>query len=113
MVWDLGKAMQKKEEFESARLMDFEFRQYVRAARLYSRSHGLDGDWIAREMAVQTDRSFTAFLALRTGQGIDIVLADITAALRRLETAHQRNVVTRHLIGWDEGPPRGRVADRG
>lgn len=34
MVWDLGKAMRKKEEFESARLVDFEFRQRVRATRL-------------------------------------------------------------------------------
>ena len=32
MVWDFGKAMRKKEEFESARLIDFEFRQRARAA---------------------------------------------------------------------------------
>ena len=34
MVWDLGLAMRKKEEFESERLMNFEFWQRVRATRL-------------------------------------------------------------------------------
>ena len=40
MVFDLGKAMRKKEEFESARLMDFDFRQRVRATRLMARALG-------------------------------------------------------------------------
>lgn len=40
--FDLGLAMRKKEEFESARLMDFEFRLRARAARLLASSLGLD-----------------------------------------------------------------------
>ena len=34
MVWDLRGALLKKEEFESARLMDFEFRLRARTFRL-------------------------------------------------------------------------------
>lgn len=34
MVWDLRRALLKKEDFESARLIDFEFREMVRAMRL-------------------------------------------------------------------------------
>ena len=34
MVFDLGKAMAKKGEFETARLADFEFRQRARTFRL-------------------------------------------------------------------------------
>lgn len=33
MVFDLGRAFRKKDEFESARLMDFEFRQRSRATK--------------------------------------------------------------------------------
>ena len=34
MVWDLRAALLAKEEFETARLTDFEFREMVRAVRL-------------------------------------------------------------------------------
>jgi hypothetical protein len=42
MAFDLGRAMRKKEEFESARLMDFEFRRRARATRALAESLGLD-----------------------------------------------------------------------
>ncbi len=48
MVWDLGKAMRKKEEFESARLMDFEFRQRARAMRLLAARLGRDETELAK-----------------------------------------------------------------
>jgi hypothetical protein len=34
MAWDLRAALLRKEEFESARLTDFDFREMVRAMRL-------------------------------------------------------------------------------
>ena len=55
MVWDLGKAMQKKEEFESARLMDFEFRQRARAIRLLLAVLGLEDPALARDLVAETD----------------------------------------------------------
>jgi hypothetical protein len=42
MAFDLGSSMRKKEEFESARLMDFEFRSRARATRLLATMIGLD-----------------------------------------------------------------------
>src|SRR5690349_16106879 len=44
MVFDLGKAMRKKEEFESARLADFEFRQRARTFRLMAEKIGHKAD---------------------------------------------------------------------
>lgn len=55
MVWDFGKAMQKKEEFESARLMDFEFRQRARAIRLLLARLGVEDAVLARDLAAETD----------------------------------------------------------
>jgi hypothetical protein len=55
MAWDLGKAMRKKEEFESARLLDFEFRQRARATRLLARAFGLDEVALVREVVARSD----------------------------------------------------------
>lgn len=55
MVWDLGKAMRKKEEFESGRLTDFEFRQRVRATRLFARSLGLNEAELVGEIALRNE----------------------------------------------------------
>jgi hypothetical protein len=44
MAFDLGKAMWKKEEFESARLADFEFRQRARTFRLMAEQIGHKAD---------------------------------------------------------------------
>ena len=44
MVWDLRGALLKKEERESARLADFEFRHRVRTLRLLARALGADED---------------------------------------------------------------------
>ena len=44
MVFDLGKAMAKKGEFESARLADFEFRLRARTFRLMARKIGREAD---------------------------------------------------------------------
>jgi exoribonuclease II len=63
MVWDLGKAMQKKEEFESARLMDFEFRQRVRATRLFAQKVGADEAELLDQLVLRKDRTLIQLLA--------------------------------------------------
>lgn len=44
MVWDLRRALLAKEEFESGRLDNFDFRQRVRAMRLLAAALGADED---------------------------------------------------------------------
>ena len=76
MAWDLGKAMRKKEEFESARLMDFEFRERARATRLLARAFGLDEERIVREIAVRDGGGLLHLVAAETGRGTDQVAAE-------------------------------------
>lgn len=68
MVWDLGKAMQKKEEFESARLMDFSFRQRVRATRLFARRLSLDEASLVEAIASLNAEDLLAQVAKQTAQ---------------------------------------------
>ncbi|TCM17024.1 hypothetical protein EDF56_106136 [Novosphingobium sp. PhB165] len=42
MVWDLRRALLRKEEFESGRLTDFEFRETVRTLKLMARAFAAD-----------------------------------------------------------------------
>ena len=63
MVWDLRRALLKKEEFESARLMNFEFRQRARATRLLARELGLEEDALVREIAERDESSLLAHVA--------------------------------------------------
>lgn len=76
MAWDLRGALLKKQEVESARLADFEFRHRVLTFRLLARALGLEESGIARKAA---------------SRGADDLLADIGAnqeieadALRKL-----------------------------
>ena len=64
MVWDIGQAMRRKEEFESARLLDFAFRLRARfAAEL-----GWDrADLVARTVR-QDQPALLAAVADRTGR---------------------------------------------
>lgn len=75
MVWDLGKAMRKKEEFESARLMDFEFRQRARATRLLARAFGLDETALVREIAERDEDGVIALVVESAGASRDEALA--------------------------------------
>jgi hypothetical protein len=45
--------MRKKEEFESERLMNFEFWQRVRATRLFARQVGLNEETLVGEIAMR------------------------------------------------------------
>jgi hypothetical protein len=69
MVWDLGKALLKKEEFESSRLMDFEFRQRARATRLLAQSVGLDDAKLVGEIALCDEAGLIDRVAEETGKG--------------------------------------------
>lgn len=63
MVFDLGKAFAKKGEFETARLLDFEFRQRARAWRLLAATIGAEPDDLARLTAQMDDAAILAGLA--------------------------------------------------
>lgn len=76
MVWDLGKAMQKKQEFESARLMDFEFRQRARATRLLARRFRLDEVALVREIASGPESDVLALVAAKAQVQREEVLAE-------------------------------------
>ncbi|MBO9517307.1 MAG: hypothetical protein J7493_04510 [Porphyrobacter sp.] len=67
MVWDLRRAMLKKEEFESARLMDFDFRQRVRATRLLARELGIEESGLVRDTAVLEQDALIDLTAQRSG----------------------------------------------
>ncbi len=73
MVWDLGRAMRKKEEVESGRLMDFEFRQRVRSTRLFSRKLGVDEGSLVGEIALRSDDDLLDLVAEQTSRARDDV----------------------------------------
>lgn len=58
--------MRKKEEFESARLMDFEFRQRARATRLLARHLGVDEQELVSEIAFRTEDGVLDLIAAQT-----------------------------------------------
>ncbi|MGX7895981.1 hypothetical protein [Tsuneonella sp. HG222] len=65
--------MQKKEEFESARLMDFEFRQRARATRLLARSLGLSEEALVRDIALKSEDGLLDAIAAETSQPKEVV----------------------------------------
>lgn len=67
-MFDLGKAMRKKEEFESARLMDFDFRQRVRATRLLAHALGCDEAALVEQVALRDAEGLIILLAGQTGR---------------------------------------------
>jgi hypothetical protein len=73
MPFDLGIAMRKKEEFESARLMDFEFRLRARAARSLASSLDVDeAAAVALVVAVPDDEMVDRFAQL-AAKPVDVV----------------------------------------
>lgn len=55
MVWDLRGALLKKEEFETARLANFDFRLRARTMRLLAPILGLPVDELVQEIAFASD----------------------------------------------------------
>lgn len=76
MVWDLRGALLKKEEFESARLANFEFRQRARAMRLLAVRIGCDPDSIAMRIAEKPDEGILADLAEELARDPQTLVAD-------------------------------------
>jgi hypothetical protein len=67
MVWDLRAALLKKQEVETARLVDFEFRLRARTLRLTAEALGLDpAEWAPR-VAEMDDDGLIVALAGRSG----------------------------------------------
>lgn len=63
MVFDLRRALLSKEEKESARLMDFEFRQRARSFRLIAEALGIDRNALVAAIAQHGDAAILDGLA--------------------------------------------------
>ncbi|MBN8845274.1 MAG: hypothetical protein J0H88_18720 [Sphingomonadales bacterium] len=63
MAFDLRAALLRKEEKESARLMDFEFRQRARCFRLMAEALGIDSAALVRAIALHADAAILDGLA--------------------------------------------------
>lgn len=92
MVFDLRGALLKKEEVESARLADFEFRHRVRTMRLLAPLLGLDADALARESARRPHALILEDLAERSGLEVADIVARHDACRRE---AHAQLVIER------------------
>ena len=101
MVWDLGKAMRKKEEFESFRLMDFDFRQRVRATRLFARMLGLDEAALVGEIAVRNNEGLLDWVAQRTSHSKNELTSVYQSCLdeARLQLIAERGDPTPNRLG--------------
>lgn len=73
MVWDLRRALLKKEEVESARLTDFEFREMVRAIRLLADALGIGATPLLHHLADRGLDAAIALAALQSGREADEV----------------------------------------
>ncbi|WP_428678919.1 hypothetical protein [Sphingopyxis sp.] len=63
MVFDLRRALLSKEEKDSARLMDFEFRQRARSFRLMAEALGIDSGVLVQSIALHDDPAILDGLA--------------------------------------------------
>ncbi|NML04980.1 hypothetical protein [Sphingomonas sp. G-3-2-10] len=82
MVFDLRGALLKKEETESARLVDFEFRLRARTMRLLAPVIGHDPDAMAMRIALQDDEAILIDLAA-TNPDIRLRFAEARDEARR------------------------------
>jgi hypothetical protein len=73
MVWDLRGALLKKQEIETARLVDFEFRLRARTMRLLAVALSLDPDSLVSLIVEAEDRAILAGLPKRTGRSPELV----------------------------------------
>lgn len=101
MVFDLRGALLKKEEVESARLADFEFRLRVRTMRLLAPMIGEDVDTLVNAVALYDDDRILADL-----QGA----AGLSAARLGQDYAHCRVEARTQLIAERGDPSPHRLA---
>jgi hypothetical protein len=64
MVWDLRGALLKKQEVETARLAEFDFRLRARTMRLLAARVGGEPEALVRAIAEQSDEAIVAGLAM-------------------------------------------------
>jgi hypothetical protein len=86
MVWDLRRALLKKEEFESGRLTDFEFREMVRALRLLAERLDQPVRPMLDELAERGETAALEWLATHSGQAgseVDLRYRQARAEVRR------------------------------
>ena len=93
--------MRKKEEFESARLMDFEFRQRARATRLLARSMAMDEASLVGEIAVRTENEILDLVVEKTAQDIATVASEYSRCLAqaRVQLIAERGDPTPYRLG--------------
>ncbi len=101
MVWDLRAALLKKEEFESARLMDFEFRLRARAFRLLAEQYQLPVDQVLEWLALYPDESILERLCAERGLLLSQVQSAYAAATKeaRGQLIAERGDPTPHRLG--------------
>ncbi|MDO7844355.1 hypothetical protein [Sphingomonas immobilis] len=82
MVFDLRGALLKKQEFETARLADFQFRQRVRTMRLLAAALAIEEDGLVRDVVREQDAAILVSLAER----LTMPLADVSAAFAQCQS---------------------------
>ena len=80
MVWDLRGALLKKQEVESARLADFEFRLRARTMRLLAPLVGMSPDDLVPRIALEDDEAILN--GLSGGKAVHAVYERCRAAAR-------------------------------
>jgi hypothetical protein len=100
MVFDLGKAMRRKEEYESSRLEDFAFRRRVRATRMLAVELGRDEAEAARWITAWADPVMLTKLAEMTGESREALAVryDRCMALAHAELLAERGDPTPHRL---------------
>lgn len=83
MAWDLRSALLKKQEVETARLVDFEFRQRARTMRLLAEALGLEPATLVRAVAEKGDQPILEDLAEATGLSPSVIAEHYAASRAR------------------------------
>lgn len=100
MAFDLGLAMRKKEEFESSRLMDFEFRLRARATRLLAKSLGLSETAAAGVVAIAPEEETAETFANLAATSVDVIRSEYQRCLAevRAQLIAERGDPTPHRL---------------
>ena len=89
MVWDLRRALLAKEEFESGRLDDFDFRQRVRTMRLLAAVLGTDEDAMVALVPAWSELEALPHIAQLSGRSI----GEVAAEYHRLQAEARRQLI--------------------
>jgi hypothetical protein len=93
--------MRKKEEFESERLMNFEFWQRVRATRLFARQVGLNEETLVGEIAMRGSDDLLDLVAQNASRSRDDIATIYEQCLSeaRLQLIAERGDPTPNRLG--------------